>query len=233
MLSGLNESRAVGVLGLVVGFVRRLVSGGVSLGRGGGGISGVSGGACGGRVSRAICSWRVPGCALTPFPFVWSGRRYLCVSISSGSVAVISGRRSGFGTEMTTSGDGPGTGAGSSGSVLVCDLSDLSDRRLDSDGMRAMAPFQGRPRRSTTLCADPARWCWSSRLSASSGSRPGSRWIVGGGGLVLRDPKPRAFNRAARPGEGLRTRWAGFELLRLSADICLCSRGKVCCWWYC
>ena len=116
-------------------------------------------------MSLAMCSNLVSGWDLTPFQFVWSGRRYLFVSISSGSDVAISGRRSGFATAAATS------GAGSSGSVLVCDLSDL---RLDMDEMRTM-PFQGRPRRSTTVCVEPAICSWSSRLRASSGRRPGSR----------------------------------------------------------
>lgn len=129
-------------------------------------MSGVCG-ALGGRVSLAMCSSLVPSWALTPFPFVWSGRRYLFVSISSGSEAGISGSRSGFAATMGRS------GGGSSCSALWCDLSDL---RLDNEGMRTIAPFQGRPRRSIAVCDELARCSWSIRLSCSSGRRPtGSR----------------------------------------------------------
>jgi hypothetical protein len=105
--------------------------------------------------------------------------------------------------------------------------------------MRAMAPFQGRPRRSTTVFEVLARWLWSNRLICSSGRRPtGSRWVDGGGEVDLRVvPKPRAFNRAASPGEGFRTRWVGVEVVgELVADgsfaggVCCCCG---CCWCCC
>ena len=77
--------------------------------------------------------------------------------------------------------------------------------------------YQGRPRRSTTGFKELASRCSCSIfLICSSGRRPTRS--TGGGGDSFRGvpPNPSAFNRAARPGEGLRE-WGWYEGLGVLA----------------